>query len=140
MFAPLSKPRILESALYVDDLDRAGRFYTQIFDFPTLVRDRRMWAFDCGAACVLLLFQRGGALQSVDLPGGRIPPHDGAGPAHMAFAIGAEDLPGWEERLGATGIAIEARVRWPRGGESLYFRDPDNHLLELASPGLWANY
>ena len=31
-------------------------------------------------------------------------------------------------------------MKWPRGGESLYFRDPDGHLVELATPGLWANY
>jgi len=27
-----------------------------------------------------------------------------------------------------------------RGGHSIYFRDPDGHLLELATPGLWAIY
>ena len=28
----------------------------------------------------------------------------------------------------------------PRSGESIYFRDPDGHLLELATPGLWPGY
>lgn len=27
-----------------------------------------------------------------------------------------------------------------RGGCSVYFRDPDGHLLELATPGVWINY
>jgi len=31
-------------------------------------------------------------------------------------------------------------VKWSRGGESLYFRDPDDHLVELATPGIWATY
>ena len=42
-----------------------------------------------------------------------------------------------EARLAEAGIAVEAHTTWPRGGESIYFRDPDNHLVELATPGLW---
>ena len=74
------------------------------------------------------------------MPGGTIPPHDGSGPLHVAFAIGAEELFQWEERLRDRAIAIEGRTDWPRGGRSIYFRDPDGHLLELATPGLWRNY
>ena len=74
------------------------------------------------------------------LPGGVIPPHDGSGHLHFAFAIPAEDLPAWEKRLGEAGIEIESRVKWARGGESLYFRDLDGHLVELATPGIWPNY
>nr|WP_197998803.1 hypothetical protein [Gimesia aquarii] len=36
-----------------------------------------------------------------------------------------------------TVIGIESRVNWPRGGESIYFRNPDNHVVELATPGIW---
>ncbi|MEP7038442.1 MAG: glyoxalase, partial [Acidobacteriota bacterium] len=35
---------------------------------------------------------------------------------------------------------IESKVKWERGGTSIYFRDPDKHLLELATPGLWTIY
>jgi catechol 2,3-dioxygenase-like lactoylglutathione lyase family enzyme len=49
-------------------------------------------------------------------------------------------LGAWEQRLADAGIAIESRVRWGLGGESLYFRDPDNHLVELATPGTWPSY
>jgi catechol 2,3-dioxygenase-like lactoylglutathione lyase family enzyme len=31
-------------------------------------------------------------------------------------------------------------VGWPRGGRSVYFRDPDGHSVELATPGLWETY
>jgi len=35
---------------------------------------------------------------------------------------------------------VEGRVDWPAGGKSVYFRDPDGHMLELATPGLWRIY
>jgi catechol 2,3-dioxygenase-like lactoylglutathione lyase family enzyme len=89
---------------------------------------------------VLLIFRRGFTLETVRMPGGTIPPHDGHGPLHIAFAIGRDELAEWEARLATHGIAIEGRTKWSRGGESIYFRDPDGHLLELATPGLWAIY
>jgi catechol 2,3-dioxygenase-like lactoylglutathione lyase family enzyme len=76
----------------------------------------------------------------VRMPGGTIPPHDGHGPLHMAFAVAADALPQWEQRLAEEGVAVEGRTSWSRGGRSIYFRDPDGHLLELATPGLWAIY
>jgi catechol 2,3-dioxygenase-like lactoylglutathione lyase family enzyme len=131
---------ILETALYVDDLDAACTFYESLFTLPVLYSDHRMRAYDVGGRGVLLLFQRGESLETVHLPGGTIPPHDGAGPVHVAFSITAEDLPVWETRLADAQIAIEGRTQWPRGGTSIYFRDPDRHLLELATPGLWKGY
>ena len=89
---------------------------------------------------MLLLFRRGATLETVHMPGGTIPPHDGHGPSHLAFAIAADALPVWELRLGEHGVAVEGRTDWSRGGRSVYFRDPDGHLLELATPGLWAIY
>ncbi len=59
---------------------------------------------------------------------------------HVAFAISASDLASWEERLGAKGIPVESKVHWKRGGYSLYFRDPDQNMLELITPGLWSSY
>lgn len=65
---------------------------------------------------------------------------DAEGRGHMAFAVEGEGLESWQDWLGKNGIAIESTVRWERGGVSLYFRDPDGNLLELATPGVWANY
>jgi catechol 2,3-dioxygenase-like lactoylglutathione lyase family enzyme len=132
--------RVLETCLYVDDLDRAGRFYEEVLGLAGLTRDSRFRAYDVGGQSVLLLFQRGATLETVHMPGGTIPPHDGHGPLHMAFAVGADALAQWEQRLGERGVEIEGRTRWSRGGQSIYFRDPDGHLLELATPGLWATY
>jgi catechol 2,3-dioxygenase-like lactoylglutathione lyase family enzyme len=132
--------RVIETCLYVDDLDRAGRFYEHVLGLTGLTRDARFRAYDVGGQSVLLLFQRGATLETVHMPGGTIPPHDGHGPLHMAFAIAADALLEWEQRLRERGIEIEGRTDWSRGGHSIYFRDPDGHLLELATPGLWAIY
>src|ERR1043166_2973155 len=131
--------RVLETALYVDDLERAAAFYTDILDLASLYADERLRAFAVGGS-VLLLFRRGASRETISLPGGTIPPHDGSGPIHVAFAVAAEELARWEERLCERGVPIEGRTEWSRGGRSIYFRDPDGHLLELATPGLWRIY
>jgi len=131
---------ILETALYVDDLARARAFYEDDLGLPLLFENPRMCAFDVGGRSVLLLFLRGASAQDMATPGGTIPGHDGQGPLHMGFAIAAEELAAWEERLRERNIPITSKVTWPRGGTSLYFRDPDGNVLELATPGLWATY
>jgi catechol 2,3-dioxygenase-like lactoylglutathione lyase family enzyme len=131
---------VIETALYVDDIDRARSFYEEVLGLAALTSDSRFLAFDVGGRSVLLLFRGGSTLEPLHLPGGTIPPHDGNGPIHMAFAIAAADLAAWEKRLAEHNVAIEGRTDWPRGGKSIYFRDPDNHLLELVTPGVWAIY
>jgi len=131
---------ILETALYVDDPAAARAFYAGVMGLAPLYEDARLTAFDVGGRSVLLLFRRGASRETVHLPGGTIPPHDGSGPAHLAFAIDAGELPAWEAKLARAGVPLEGRTEWPRGGTSVYFRDPDGHLLELATPGLWAIY
>ena len=132
--------RILETALYVDDVPAVVAFYRDVLGLRELEEGRRLVPMDAGQGTVLLVFKRGATLEGVNLPGGRIPPHDASGPAHLAFAVTADSLAGWEQRLASRGIAIESRVRWPRGGQSIYFRDPAGHSVELATPGTWPVY
>ena len=128
---------LLETALYVADVARAAAFYHGLFGFPEMARDERFCALAVAGRQVLLLFRQGGTLAPLTLPGGTIGPHDAVGHIHLAFAVAADDLPAWGERLANYGVAVESEVRWERGGTSLYFRDPDGHLVELATPGLW---
>jgi catechol 2,3-dioxygenase-like lactoylglutathione lyase family enzyme len=132
--------RVLETALYVEDLERAAGFYERVLELPVLSADSRFRAYDVGGNSVLLLFRRGATLETMHLPGGTIPPHDGSGPVHFAFAVAADELAAWEARLAAQGVVIEGRTTWPRGGHSIYVRDPDGHLVEFATPGIWATY
>lgn len=138
----MTSPRlaaVLETALYAADLPKARRFYEEVLGLAPMFADERLAAYAVGAS-VLLLFQRGTTEQPVMLPGGCIPPHGAQGCQHLALAIAAEELEPWVVQLEAAGVPIEERTQWPRGAVSLYFRDPDGHLLELATPGLWPNY
>ena len=125
--------RVVETALYVDDMDRAVAFYRDVLGFPVLSAGARLTALDAGAGTLLLLFARGATLEGLRWPGGFIPPHDGAGPLHVAFGIDGEAFPAWDAALAERGIAVESRVTWERGGRSLYFRDPDGSLMEFIS-------
>jgi catechol 2,3-dioxygenase-like lactoylglutathione lyase family enzyme len=125
---------ILETSLYVSDLRRSMRFYEETFGFRVISDfGERGCAVQAGAHQVLLLFKKGASrtIQS---------PHDGDGELHVAFAISADDLAHWESWLQTIGIPVEEKRRWELGGWSLYFRDPDHHLIELATPGVWVVY
>jgi catechol 2,3-dioxygenase-like lactoylglutathione lyase family enzyme len=125
---------ILETALYVDDPERSANWYQDIFGF-TKIADfgARGCAMQAGQPQVLLLFKKGASLNHTA-------PHDGEGQLHVAFAVSAAELQRWEEWLSEKGIPIEDPTTWPLGGKSLYFRDPDGHLLEVVSPGVWSVY
>jgi catechol 2,3-dioxygenase-like lactoylglutathione lyase family enzyme len=139
-----SAPRVthlLETALYVDDIPKSVDFYQSVFGFETLGPvTPRLAALDVGGRDVLLIFQRGGTADGVDTGNGMIPPHDGSGPSHFAFAIEKEDVERWARHLESLGVPIESRVTWERGGMSIYFRDPDGHSVEVVTPGTWATY
>jgi catechol 2,3-dioxygenase-like lactoylglutathione lyase family enzyme len=131
---------ILETALDVDDLAASADFYQRIFGLEVIDRSERLCAYAVAGRDVLILFQREEAAKAVNLAGGRIPPHGSKGAIHFAFSVDRSELPKWEEVLAANGIPVESRVHWERGGTSIYFRDPDHHLIELATRGIWSIY
>src|SRR5215467_15286573 len=91
--------------------------------------ETRLCPMRAGDRSVLLLFKKGAT-----------PDTDANGAIHIAFGIARSDLPAWERWLKAQGISIELRKTWKYGGEALYFRDPDGHLLEVVTPGVWNIY
>ena len=125
---------ILESSLYVDDVARSVQFYEKIFGFRVISDfGERGCAMEAGTRQVLLLFMKNGS-RSIQSP------HYGDGELHVAFAIRAEGLTAWEDWLAENAIAVEEKRAWELGGQSIYFRDPDRHLIELATPGVWSIY
>ena len=132
--------RVLETPLYVEDVERSARFYEHTLGLRRMSTGDRLISLDAGGGTVLLLFRRGATEVGSRFEGGWIPPHDGRGRAHFAFAIDVAEVDAWRRRLEERGVEIESEVRWGRGGLSLYFRDPDGHSVELATPGVWPVY
>jgi catechol 2,3-dioxygenase-like lactoylglutathione lyase family enzyme len=131
---------LLETSLYVDDLERAAEFYKALFEFKTLVSDDTVHALSVSGNQVLLLFRRGATANPAPTRGGVIPGHTGSGQLHLAFAVHALDLEAWRDVLHKNDVGIESEVDWIAGGHSIYFRDPDRNLVELVTPGTWSIY
>jgi catechol 2,3-dioxygenase-like lactoylglutathione lyase family enzyme len=124
--------RVLETILYVDDLDAAERFYGEVLGLELDSRKDGLFGFfRCGDG-MLLLFEPEAAST-----GRNVPAHGARGPGHACFAVAEDALPAWQARLAAAGVAIEQEMSWPRGGRSFYFRDPAGNSLELATPRIW---
>jgi len=138
--APPPTLRMVETALYFDDLAAATAFYRDTLGLRVMSETGRLVSLDAGGGTVLLLFRRGETTQGLRWPQGWIPPHDGAGPLHLAIGVAADQLETWEHWLVSRGVALESRVSWPRGGRSLYLRDPAGHSVELVTPGTWDNF
>jgi catechol 2,3-dioxygenase-like lactoylglutathione lyase family enzyme len=125
---------VLETALYVDDLERSVRFYQSLFGFEAIAAGDRLTALGIRPGQVLLIFKRGASGRL------RLGATDSTGELHLAFAIRADLFDEWEAWLADHGVVVEERRTWERGGRSVYFRDPDRHLIELATPGVWSVY
>lgn len=129
---------ILETALYVTDLDAAERFYGETLGLAPITKvDGRHVFFRCGGG-VLLLFNSD-ATRNPPPPDARlpVPPHGTSGEGHLCFAATAEEIDRWKSCLEEKGIAIEADFEWPKGGRSIYFRDPSGNSIEFAEPRIW---
>jgi catechol 2,3-dioxygenase-like lactoylglutathione lyase family enzyme len=129
---------ILETAISVDNLERAAAFYRRVFQFPTLLESDRLVALNVAGRSILLLFQSGATSEPITFPGGTIPAHGTTGVHHFALSIPASTVDDWRQHLQQQSVDIESEVKWDGGAMSLYFRDPDNHVVELITPGFWA--
>ena len=125
--------RILETCLYVDDLEGAEAFYSGLLGLEVHSRDAGRHLFlRCGEN-MLLLFRA----EATERPHRSVPVHGARGPGHIAFAVTAPEIEAWRSKLEGAGVEIEKELRWPGGGASIYFRDPAGNSLEFATADLW---
>ena len=129
---------VLETCLYADDLDAAERFYAGVLGLTVFAREaERHVFFRCGDAMLLVFDPERTATSPGEVGGTPVPAHGAHGAGHVCFRVPPEELPRWRERLEHAGASIEAEIAWPRGGSSLYLRDPAGNSVELAPANIW---
>jgi len=128
----MQPPAIFETVLYAEDLDAAERFYHDVLGLEVVTRSEVLRSFRCRGG-VLLVFDP----RQSNAPNREVPSHGTSGVGHLAFGATPEELGLWREKLRAAHVPIEAEVKWPQGGCSIYFRDPAGNFIELAPPTLW---
>jgi len=125
--------QILETCLYVEDLDRAERFYREVLGLELHSKQKGRHVFlRCGSQ-MFLLFDA----ETTRSPLAERPEHGCRGQGHVAFAVPNRSLQEWKNHLKMHAVEIEHEVVWPGGGSSIYTRDPSGNSVELASPRIW---
>ncbi|EGP86868.1 uncharacterized protein MYCGRDRAFT_72972 [Zymoseptoria tritici IPO323] len=153
---PTAISHVLETCIYIKSMAAAQNFYTDLLGLkPDLATDR-ITVYPLGQTN-LLLFQLGQTSNDVvseEDPSQIIPKHgptedlmpafqSGEGKLRQHFCLAVpsrEDAEKWEAYLRGEGVPITGRKEWPRGGYSVYFADPDGHVGEIASRGIWEHY
>ena len=129
----LTVETIVETSIYATDLNAMEAFYSRVLSFEIIDKEAgRHVFFRVGLSSVLLIFNADSTSH-----GHHLPPHGATGPSHVAFGIKESLLTSWRARLVHHGIAIEKEQSWPRGGRSIYFRDPAGNSIELITPHVW---
>ncbi len=125
---------MVETAIYVDDLDAAEAFYREVLGLEAIGAEAGRHVFFRVGDGVLLAFN-----PDATIKGDRLPPHGARGPGHFALGVRDGALDAWRDRLEGHGVVVEKEVTWPRGGRSIYFRDPAGNSVELVTPGIWGS-
>ncbi|WP_299759872.1 VOC family protein [uncultured Pontibacter sp.] len=124
--------KIKETCLYVQNLDASKDFYHNKLGFKVIGEVAGRHVFFRAGASVLLCFNPEASKESKNLP-----PHFGSGQLHLAFEVEQQQYEPWKQKVQDLGIAIEQEFDWGGGFLSFYFRDPDEHLLEVVMEGMW---
>ncbi|HEX9859411.1 MAG TPA: VOC family protein [Paracoccaceae bacterium] len=127
---------ILETAIYVEDIDAAEAFYRDVFGLEVVAKAAGKFVFlRCGEQ-MLLVFHPDKS--SEHDPANPIPRHGAYGAGHFCFrARDTDEVGRWRDHFQRLGIAIESYHVWQDGGHSVYIRDPGNNSVEVAEAGIW---
>jgi catechol 2,3-dioxygenase-like lactoylglutathione lyase family enzyme len=129
---------VLETTVYVDDLEKAEQFYGAVLGLPKIfAAPGRQLVFCCQESILLVFNPEHTAREQIVINGGTIPLHGSHGAGHVAFRVAEAELESWRNRLHVASVGIESEVTWPNGAHSIYFRDPAGNSLELATPNMW---
>lgn len=118
---------LAETSLNVENLERSRQFYQRVFGLKVLLEEDRLVGLELPGSAVLMLSAGYGP---------KYPAQAGEISTHLSFSVAAHALQEWERHLMMNGVVIESRVMQADGGISLYFRDPDEHSLEVATSAL----
>lgn len=124
---PIQLKRLDHLAIYVTDVERAERFYTELLGMQRVMRLPDQTLLRVGD-------QNLGLMNGKDLP----PPDPGIlanplGKAHHAFQVEDSEFDAARETLSAAGTPVSAPVDWGNH-RCFYFLDPDGNLLEIVTP------
>ncbi|HEX8101553.1 MAG TPA: VOC family protein [Solirubrobacteraceae bacterium] len=126
--------RIYETVIYASDVGATAAFYRDVLELkPIGTPPGFMAGFRLGDESVLLIFDPARSA----VAGRDVPAHGTRGAGHLAFAVAPGSLEEWRTRLRVHSVEIEREVEWPRGGRSLYFRDPADTSVELVEGEIW---
>ena len=126
---------ILETVLYAENFAGLREFYEGILGLEVIAEEPFRHLFiRCGNQ-VLLIFNP--AHTRVQAGPHMPPPHGASGRGHVCFRATEDEIEEWRLRLERQAILVEADVSWPRGGRSIYFRDPSGNSLEIADARIW---
>ena len=124
---------VLETSLYVSDLARSVAFYRSVLGLHLMSEfdDERGAAFAVGPSVLLLFRAEETSKQRT------IPSHGSNGRGHVAFRVSRDEMAAWRKHLDSRGVHIELEHSFEGNPPSLFFRDPDGNLLEIAVASIW---
>lgn len=67
----------------------------------------------------------------------KLPPHYAIGRQHIALEVTKNQYDNTKQELIDAGIEVIHTEPWGVQYESVYFYDPDGHVLEIVPTGMW---